>query len=127
MATLRCPNTEAFMHPLQKMDKKVEFWRLGLDFTNVLHTAFTPVAPQSVRTQSSCKYLFMLSGSTSVKAVCRTLMKLSRGLLFQVLPPHTHNILQISALFKAIFTYQLDLFINVYCYHNTDLLSTSSV
>jgi len=51
----------------------------GLDFINVLRTAFTPVAPQSVRTQSSCQYLFTLSGSTSVKAVRRTLMKLSPG------------------------------------------------
>ncbi len=44
-----------------------------------LHEAFTPVAPQSIRTQSSCQYLFMLLGSTSVKAVHRTLMKLSPG------------------------------------------------
>jgi len=35
-----------------------------VDFINVLRTAFTPVAPQSVRTQSSCQYLFMLLGST---------------------------------------------------------------
>jgi hypothetical protein len=42
-----------------------------------LSSAFTPVAPQSVRTQSSCQYLFTLLGSTRVKAVCRTLMKLS--------------------------------------------------
>ncbi len=48
----------------------------GLDFINVLRTAFTPVAPQSIRTQSSCQYLFTLWGSTSVKAVRRTLMKL---------------------------------------------------
>ncbi len=36
-----------------------------------------PVAPQSIRTQSSHQYLFTLFGSTHVKAVCRTLMKLS--------------------------------------------------
>jgi len=40
-----------------------------------LNTAFTTVAPKSVRIQSSCQYLFTLSGSASVKAVCRTLMK----------------------------------------------------
>ena len=34
-----------------------------------LRTAFTPVAPKSVRIQSSCHYLFTLLGSTSVKAV----------------------------------------------------------
>jgi len=49
----------------------------GVDFINVLHTAFTYVASQSIRTQSSCQYLFMLLGSTCVKAVHRTLMKLS--------------------------------------------------
>ena len=47
------------------------------DFIKVLRTAFTPVSPQSVRTQSSCQYLFTLLGSTGVKAVGRTLMKLS--------------------------------------------------
>ncbi len=52
---------------------------LGLDFINVLCTAFTPVVPQSVRTQSSCQYLFMLLGPTSVEAVRRTLMKLTPG------------------------------------------------
>jgi len=47
-----------------------------VNFTNVLHTAFTTVAPQSIRTQSICQYLFTLLGSTCVKAVRRTLMKL---------------------------------------------------
>ena len=51
----------------------------GADFINILHTAFTPVVPQSVRTQSSCQYLFTLLGSTHVKAVHRTLMKLTPG------------------------------------------------
>jgi len=50
-------------------------WKSGLDFINVLRTAFAPVVPQSVRTQSSRQYLFMLLGPTSVKAVRRTLMK----------------------------------------------------
>ncbi len=38
--------------------------------------------PESVRTQSSDQYLFTLLGSTSVKAVRRTLMKLSPGVHF---------------------------------------------
>jgi len=49
----------------------------GLDFINILHTAFTPVVPQGVRTQSSCHYLFTLLGPRSVKAVRRTLMNLT--------------------------------------------------
>jgi len=53
--------------------------RPGVNSSTYLHTAFTPVAPQSVRTQSSCQYLFTLLGSSSVKAVHRTLMKLSPG------------------------------------------------
>jgi len=54
-------------------------WSPGLDFINVLCTAFTPVVPQSVRTQSSRQYLFTLLGPTSVKAVRRTLMKWTPG------------------------------------------------
>ncbi len=49
----------------------------GVDFINVLRTAFTPVAPQSVRTQSSC--LFMLLGATCINPVRRTLRKLTPG------------------------------------------------
>ncbi len=45
-----------------------------------LRAAFIPVAPQSVRTQSSHQYLFTLLGSMCVKAVPRTLMKLRQGL-----------------------------------------------
>jgi len=41
-----------------------------------------PVAPQSVRTQSSCQYLFTLLEPMSVKAVHRTLMKLSPSVNF---------------------------------------------
>jgi len=51
----------------------------GLDFINDLRTAFTPVVPQSVRTQSSRQYLFTLLGPTSVKAVRRMLKKLTPG------------------------------------------------
>ncbi len=49
----------------------------GLNFINVLRTAFTPVVPKSVKIQLSHKYLFTLSGSTGAKAACRTLMKLT--------------------------------------------------
>jgi len=54
----------------------------GVNFINVLRTAFTPVAPQSVIIQSSYQYLFTLLRSTSVKAVCKTLVKLSPGFNF---------------------------------------------
>jgi hypothetical protein len=47
-----------------------------------LRTAFTPVAPKSVRIQSSCQYLFTLLGSTGAKAAHRTLMKLTQGVNF---------------------------------------------
>ncbi len=66
------------------MLKTNSFWaqfhqRSGLNFINVLRTAFTLVDPKSVKKQLSHKYLFTLSGSTSVKAVHRTLMKLTPG------------------------------------------------
>ncbi len=49
----------------------------GLNFINVLCTAFTLVAPKSVRIQSNPQYLFTLLGSTCAKAVRRTLVKLT--------------------------------------------------
>ncbi len=49
----------------------------GVNFTNILRTAFMPVAPQSVKKiQLNPWYLFMLSGSECVKAVHRTLLKI---------------------------------------------------
>ena len=53
-----------------------------VNFINVLRTAFALVDPESVRTQSSHQYLFTLLGSTNVKAVRRTLMKLTPGVDF---------------------------------------------
>ncbi len=50
---------------------------LGSISPTYLRTAFTTVAPKSVRIQSSCQCLFTLLGSTSVKAVLSTLMKLT--------------------------------------------------
>ena len=58
------PEFDFFTIPLSplKMQKKIQnFWAPSVPFT--------PVVPQSIRTQSSCQYLFTLWGSTSVKAV----------------------------------------------------------
>ena len=52
-------------------------WGLGSISPTYLCTALTPVAPKSVRFQSSCQYLFTLLGSTGTKAALRTLMKLT--------------------------------------------------
>jgi len=51
----------------------------GVNYINVQSTAFTPVDPESAKIQLSHQYLFTLSGSTSVKAVHRMLMKLTPG------------------------------------------------
>ncbi len=50
---------------------------LAVNFINVLRTTFALVDPESVKIQLSHQGLFKLLGSTSVKAVRRTLMKLS--------------------------------------------------
>ncbi len=55
-------------------------WPLGSISSTYFRTAFMPVSPQSVRTESSLQYLFTLLGSERVKAVCRKLMKLSPGI-----------------------------------------------
>jgi len=52
-----------------------------------------PVAPKSVRIQSSCQYRFTLLGSTGTKAARRTLMKLTPGLN---LLPNSHLIYNVS-------------------------------
>jgi hypothetical protein len=53
----------------------------GVNFVNVLCTAFMLSDPKSVKDTDDLTVFFMLlgSGSTSVKAVCRTLMKLPQG------------------------------------------------
>jgi len=53
----------------------------GVDFINVLRTAFTLVDPKSVKKIGNLTVFFTLLGSASVKAVRRTLMKLSPGRL----------------------------------------------
>ena len=54
--------------------------RPAVNFINVQQTAFTLIDPESAKRQSSQQYIFTHSGSTSVKAVRRTLVKLSPGL-----------------------------------------------
>ncbi len=49
---------------------------------NVLLAAFMLVDPKSVKKIDSLTVFFMLLGSTSMKAVSRTLMKLSPGSVF---------------------------------------------
>ncbi len=62
----------------------------GLNFINVLPTAFMLVGPKSVRIQSRCQYLFTLLGSTGAKAAGRMLMKLTPSFVpfFQILILH---------------------------------------
>jgi hypothetical protein len=52
---------------------------LGSVSPTYLRTAFTPVAPKSIRIKSSCHYLFTLLGSTGAKSARRMLMKLTPG------------------------------------------------
>ncbi len=49
----------------------------SVNFINILCTAFALVDPKSIQIQLNHKCLFMLLGSTRVKAVRRTLIKLS--------------------------------------------------
>ncbi len=67
---------------LHKKKLLVKCWRnrpLGSISSTYLRTAFAPVAPKSVIIQISCQCLFTLLGFTGIKAVRRTLMKLSPG------------------------------------------------
>ncbi len=54
----------------------------GVNFINVLLTAFALVDPKSVKNAVESSVSFMLLGSTSVKSEHRTLMKLSPGVNF---------------------------------------------
>ncbi len=51
-----------------------------LNFINVLRTAFTLADPKSVKKTVKLSIFFTLLGSASVKAVLRTLMKLTQDL-----------------------------------------------
>jgi hypothetical protein len=48
----------------------------GVNFTNILRTAFAHVDPKSVKRYWGFDWILTLLGATSVKAVRRTLMKL---------------------------------------------------
>ncbi len=61
--------------------------RPGVNFINILHTAFTVVDParrpqKRKKIQLSHQCLFTLLGSTGIKAVCRTWMKFTPGVNF---------------------------------------------
>ena len=55
-----------------KLEKKS-----GVNFTNILLEAFKLVDPESVKKIDNLTVFFTLLGSASVKAVCKTLKKLS--------------------------------------------------
>jgi len=73
-----------------------------------LRTAFTPVAPKSVRIQSSCQYLFTLLGSTGAKAAHKMLMKLTPGVTAFTLvdPKSIKNTVKSSVSFYAFRIYE---------------------
>jgi len=50
---------------------------LRLNFINVLRTAFAPADPESVKNTDDLTVFFTLLGSTGVKAVCKSLVKLT--------------------------------------------------
>jgi len=51
----------------------------GANLINILRAAFAPVDPKSVKRYWQLDWILTLLGATSVKAVRRTLMKLSPG------------------------------------------------
>jgi len=68
----------------------------GVNFTNVLHAAFTLVGPKSANWHCWLDYLFLRIRDLRVKAVRRMLMKLSPGVNFI-------NILCASFSYKSFF------------------------
>jgi len=78
------------------MDASQIYGSSGVDFINVLRAAFAHVDPKSVRIQSNPQYLFTLLGSTCVKAVPRTLMKLSPDAENQELRESVGGLLKMS-------------------------------
>jgi len=57
-------------------------WCAGVNFANVLRAAFMLVDPKSVRYKiDNLTVFFTPLGSSSKKAACRTLMKLTPGAL----------------------------------------------
>ena len=59
----------------------------GLNFINVLRTAFTLVDPKSIKKIDDLTVFYTLLGSTGVKAVHRTLMKSTPGYVELLLFP----------------------------------------
>jgi len=59
----------------------------GVDFINILCTAFMLVDPKSVKRYWQLDWVLTLSGSASAKAVRRTLMKLTPGCGRDVMQP----------------------------------------
>ena len=49
----------------------------GVNFTNILLAAFTRADPKSAKKLLNLNVFFALLGSTSAKAACRTLVKLT--------------------------------------------------
>ncbi len=66
-------------------DYEVQLCCPGVNFINVLRTAFTLVGPKSVKRYWQLDWVLTLWGTTGVKAVRRTLMKSSPGILFWAL------------------------------------------
>jgi len=69
--------TGAHRRPSQEVLVLVTFSHSRFDFTNIFTRRFYAFSSQKRKSQSSRQYLFTLLGSTRVKAVHRTLMKLS--------------------------------------------------
>ncbi len=60
----------SFYHAIHGKQSK----RPGLNFINILRTAFTLADPKSVKDTDDLNVFFMLLGSKRIKAVCRTLV-----------------------------------------------------
>jgi len=54
-----------------------EFDKTGVNFINILLTAFTREDPKRIKIQTSCQYLFALYGAGRIKAACKMFMKLT--------------------------------------------------
>jgi len=72
----------------------------GVNFINVLRTAFTLVGPKSVKRYWRLDWVLMLWGTTGVKAVRRTLMKSSPGVNFIKI---LHTIFFVQTSFQQLF------------------------
>jgi hypothetical protein len=95
----RIPIWEVFKIPFRNWivivnEIKIVLWRffrifflsvkfqLGLNFINVLCTAFTHADPKSVKRYWQLDWVLTLWGATGVKAECKTLVKLTADIYF---------------------------------------------